>query len=134
MADRKKNPANAQHTLFRQLTRLFSGPIVNYRRQLPRQLKRRQLDKYKFKSASGQEFKKSSMHPYEQMQANYFAQQNRSDRYTDFDQMEYMPELASALDIYADEMTTSSELRSLLEVRCPNEEIKMFSHSLSQYF
>ena len=130
MADRKKNPANAQHTLFRQLTRLFSGPIVNYRRQLPRQLKRRQLDKYKFKSASGQEFKKSSMHPYEQMQANYFAQQNRSDRYTDFDQMEYMPELASALDIYADEMTTSSELRSLLEVRCPNEEIKNVLHIL----
>ena len=130
MADRKKNPANAQHTLFRQLTRLFSGPIVNYRRQLPRQLKRRQLDKYKFKSASGQEFKKASMHPYEQMQANYFANQNRADRYTDFDQMEYMPELASALDIYADEMTTSSELRNLLDVKCSNEEIKNVLHIL----
>ncbi len=119
MADRKKNPANRATYLFRQLTRLFSGPIVNYRRQLPRQLKRRQLDKYKFNSASGQEFKKSSMHPYEQMQANYFAQQNRSDRYTDFDQMEYMPEIASALDIYADEMTTSSELRPFVRGKMP---------------
>ena len=38
--------------------------------------------------------------------------------------MEYTPEIASALDIYADEMTTSSPLRQLLTINCPNEELK----------
>ena len=124
MADRSKNPRNSQSTLFRQLTRLFSGPIVNRRQQMPRRLKRRHLDKYKFKSASGQNFKKSSYHPYEQIQSNYFANQDRNERYVDFDQMEYMPELASALDIYADEMTTATEFRKLMSIKCPNDEIK----------
>ena len=32
------------------------------------------------------------------------------ERYADFHQMEYMPEIASALDIYADEMTTSHQI------------------------
>jgi hypothetical protein len=38
--------------------------------------------------------------------------------------MEYMPELASALDIYADEMTTFSALSPMLNVKCRNDEIK----------
>ena len=39
-------------------------------------------------------------------------------------------EIASALDIYADEMSTSSELSPLLEIDCPNEEIKSILSSL----
>ncbi len=42
--------------------------------------------------------------------ADYYQNQNRVERYVDFDQMEYTPEIASALDIYADEITTSSVL------------------------
>jgi hypothetical protein len=38
--------------------------------------------------------------------------------------MEYMPELASALDIYADEMTTFSALSPMLNIKCRNDEIK----------
>ena len=124
MADNKRNPRNKDSTLFRQLTRLFSGPIINYRKQVPRQLKRRQLDSYKFRSASGQNFKKSGHSPYDSMQANFFAAQARADRYVDFDQMEYTPEVASALDIYADEMTTSTALRPMMDIKCNNEEIK----------
>ena len=124
MADRRKNPKNADSSLFRQLTRLFSGPIVNYRKQVPRQLKRRQLDHFKFRSASGQNFKKSGYNPYDQLQARFFANQNRSDRYVDFDQMEYTPEIASALDIYADEMTTATSLRPMMDIKCNNEEIR----------
>ena len=30
MADRRKNPNNSESDLFKRLTRLFSGPIVNY--------------------------------------------------------------------------------------------------------
>tara|TARA_R110002110_G_scaffold178452_2_gene383462 strand:+ start:3858 stop:5825 length:1968 start_codon:yes stop_codon:yes gene_type:complete len=119
-----KNPRNPESGLFRKLTRLLSGPIVNYRRQMPRQLKRRQLDAYKFKSASGQAFKRGEYNPYDSMNANFMANQNRAERYVDFDQMEFTPEIASALDIYADEMTTSSALQPLLNIKCSNEEIK----------
>ena len=42
-----------------------------------------------------------------------------------------MPEIASGLDIYADEMTTSSAIQKLLLINCPNEEIKEI---LSQLF
>ena len=124
MADNKRNPRNKDSTLFRQLTRLFSGPIINYRKQIPRQLKRRQLDNYKFRSSGGQNFKKSGYSPYDKLQANFFAAQARADRYVDFDQMEYTPEIASALDIYADEMTTATALRPMMEIKCNNEEIK----------
>ena len=98
MADRKNNPMNQQSRLFKQLTRVFSGPIVRYRSQTGRQIKRRDMDKYaaRFKSASGQQFKRSEYYAYEKMQANSYVNQNRAERYADFDEMEYMPEIASA--------------------------------------
>jgi len=132
MADRKSNPRNQQSRLFKQLTRIFSGPIIRYRTQTGRQIRRRDMDKYaaRFKSASGQQFKRSEYHAYEKMQANAFVNQNRSERYADFQQMEYMPEIASALDIYADEMTTSSDLTPLLSIRCHNDEIKAVLETL----
>tara|TARA_R110000744_G_scaffold377045_2_gene491749 strand:+ start:1689 stop:3689 length:2001 start_codon:yes stop_codon:yes gene_type:complete len=132
MASRKNNPANQQNRLFKQLTRVFSGPIIRYRSQTGRQIRRRDMDKYanRFKSASGQQFKKSEYHAYEKMQANAFVNQNRSERYADFDQMEYTPEIASALDIYADEMTTSSDLTPLLTIKCHSDEIKAILDTL----
>jgi hypothetical protein len=121
-----KNPANRDSQLFRSLTRLFSGPIINYRSESGRKIRRQHLDKYstRFKSASGQQFKKQSYNPLDNLAANAIANQRRSERYIDFDQMEYMPELASALDIYADEMTTFSALSPMLNVKCRNDEIK----------
>jgi len=121
--DNNKNPRNPSSRLFKRLTKLFSGPIVNYRTQSPRREKRRHLDKYKFQSASGAQFKKTSYDPFENLTANIMSNQNRAERYADFDQMEYEPIIASALDIYADEMSTSSELQRLLTIKCPNEEI-----------
>ena len=120
------NPANRDSQLFRSLTRLFSGPIINYRSESGRKIRRQHLDKYstRFKSASGQQFKKQSYNPLDTIAANAIANQRRSERYIDFDQMEYMPELASALDIYADEMTTFSALSPMLNVKCRNDEIK----------
>jgi hypothetical protein len=38
--------------------------------------------------------------------------------------MEFMPELSSGLDIYADEMTTSTFISQLLKIECKNQEIK----------
>mgnify|MGYP004449530483 CR=1 FL=1 len=121
---KRNNPRNATSELFKRLTRLLSGPIVDRRREAPRRNKRRQLDKFKFTSASGQQFKKSSYNPYEALQLDLMATQSRLDRYVDFDQMEYTPEIASALDIYADEMTTSNTFHPMLRVKTHNEEIK----------
>ena len=124
MAKNKNNPKNNESGLFKQLTRLLSGPLVNYRTQTSRKLRRVQLDKFKFQSAGGLDFKKSSYNPFEQLSTAVMANQLRAERYQDFEQMEYTPEIASGLDIYADEMTTSSELQPLLGIKCHNEEIK----------
>ena len=127
---RYNNPRNPGSELFKRLTRLFSGPLVNYRQQNIRRYRRRDLDKFKFTSASGQEFKKSTYNPYTSIQSELMVNQDRTLRYVDFDQMEYTPEIASALDIYADEMTTSSDIQPLMTIKCPNEEIKGALHSL----
>ena len=133
MADNnQKNTRNTQSQLFKALTRLFSGPIINYRSQSGRKIRRQHLDKYssRFKSASGQQFKKALYNPLDQIAANAMQNQRRIERYVDFDQMEYMPEIASAMDIYADEMTTYSDLTTMLNVKCPNEEIKAVLENL----
>jgi len=126
MAVNPKNPRNPQSDLFKSLTRLFSGPIINYRSQTGRKIRRQHLDKYssRFRSASGQQFKRSTYNPLDVVAVNAIANQRRSERYIDFDQMEYMPEIASSLDIYADEMTTHSSLQPMLKIHCTNEEIK----------
>ena len=128
----KKNTRNPQSLLFRRLTRLLSGPLVNYRTQTNHRLRRIDLDKYagKFTSASGKDFKKTAYNPYDNLNANYMAVQQRTERYVDFDQMEYTPEIASALDIYADEMTTHSTLTPILNIDCDNAEIKAILESL----
>ena len=131
----KENPRNPASPLFKRLTRLLSGPIVNYRNQVARQDRRNNLDNYRFRfrSMSGQEFRRSDSNysqNYNMMTSAAFRNQNRSERYVDFEQMEYMPEIASALDIYADEMTTSNEYDRLLNIDCFNHEIKTILESL----
>ena len=127
-----RNTRNTQSQLFKSLTRLFSGPIISYRSQSGRKIRRQHLDKFssRFKSASGQQFKKALYSPLERLSVNAMQNQRRVDRYVDFDQMEYTPEIASAMDIYADEMTTYSDLTSMLNVKCSNEEIKAVLENL----
>ena len=124
MPTNNKNPRNPQSELFKRLTRLFSGPIINYRSQIGRKIRKQHLDKYssRFRSASGQQFKRSGYTPFAQINTSAMSNQRRSARYTDFDQMEYTPEIASALDIYADEMTTHSALTPMLNIKCSNDE------------
>mgnify|MGYP003133123550 FL=1 len=132
MAKNGKNPYNESSGLFKSLTRLFSGPIVARRTQTGRQLRRRHLDMFssRFKSASGKQFKKVNYNPMDMTTINMVSNRNRSERYVDFDQMEYTPEIASSLDIYADEMTTHSSLQPMLKIECSNEEIKATLQSL----
>ena len=126
MAKNSRNPRNPRSELFKSLTKLLSGPITSRRSQTGRRLRRYQLDKYSSRiySASGQEFKKSRFNVLGNMQPSVISGHNRTERYVDFDQMEYTPEIASALDIYADEMTTHSALQPMLTIKCSNEEIK----------
>ena len=135
MVNSTKNTRNPASPLFKRLSRLLSGPIVNYKAQIARQERRGDMDKYRyrFRSISGQEFKRADNN----MSQNYnlftsaaFRNQNRAERYIDFEQMEYMPEIASALDIYADEMTTSNEYDKLMNISCMNLEIKTILESL----
>lgn len=132
MKRNKRNPNNPDSGLFRQLTKLLSGPINNRRSQFYRAEKRRELDKYslKFFSASGKEFKKSSYNPFEYLSSAMLQNYNRSERYAEFDQMEFSPDVNSALDIYADEMTTWSTIRPMLDISHPNDEIKQILENL----
>ena len=136
MANKKKNlgrnPYNPENSLFRSLTRLFSGPITQRRTQQGRALRRRHLDTYasRFTSASGKQFKKQEYNPMNIMTVNMISNRNRAERYVDFDQMEYTPECASSLDIYADEMTTHSSIQPMLRIKCPNDEIKTVLENL----
>ena len=132
MADQRKNPRNPRSELFKSLTRIFSGPLTTRRTQTGRRLRRYQLDKYqsRFTSASGQEFKTARSKNAYNVQLAIMNQHNRVERYVDFDQMEYTPEIASALDIYADEMTTHSSLNPMLNIKCTNEEIRAVLDSL----
>ena len=130
MANKNNNPKNEKSLLFRKLTRLLSGPVAQYKRQTPRRFRKEQAKAAKFRSASGQNFKRDEYSPYKNMTADYMSNQNRAERYIDFDQMEYTPEIASALDIYADEMTASNSIENVLRINCSNEEIKIILDNL----
>ena len=129
MADNNKNtnqnPRNNQSPLFKRLTRLFSGPIVDYDRPAVVRASRRDITKYTFTSSTGKEFKKKEYYnPFGDLTNKVLYQRNKQIRYTDFEQMEYMPEIASALDIYADEISTSTAFNPLINIDCQNREIK----------
>ena len=132
MADKTNtnNPRNQESRLFRRLTRLFSGPIVDYNQPTPTRSTPRTVKKYKFTTAQGKEFQKREYYNPFTTQTKQLLARDKQMRYTDFDQMEYTPELASALDVYADEITTSSELNALVHIECHNREIKDVLHTL----
>ena len=106
MEDNSNNPRNSQSSLFKRLTRLFSGPIVTRRRRQIQSQRAEAPDKYTFRTNTGREFKKKEYYnPFQPMQLKNLATMDRVSRYADFEEMEYTPEIASALDVYADEPT-----------------------------
>jgi hypothetical protein len=132
MAKEKQQVRNPESTLFKKLTRVFSGPIVNRRQQTYKRLRTQHMDKFanKFKSVSGQSFKKSTYNPSTMLQSDRIANYNRAERYKEFNQMEYIAETHAALNIYADELCTSTSLDPVLRIDCANEEIKIVLESL----
>ncbi len=109
--------ADNQAGLFRKLTQLFrSGPTI----------KRRVRD---FDSKSGpgtsslQAFRRAHSDVYTSTMSAY-GSFDRMARYSDFSEMEATPEIASALDIYAEESASSDERGTILHIHSDNRKIK----------
>jgi hypothetical protein len=109
-------------TLFQRLTKLFrSGPVVKK--------KIRTLDTTiavadKSKSSGALLFQKSLAPTYATITANAYNLSERLMRYQDFAEMEYTPEIAAAMDIYADETVAQDERGRVLHIYSDNEKIK----------
>ena len=109
-------------SLFRRLTRLFrSGPVVKR--------KIRALDTTiavadKTKSSGTLLFQKSLSPTYATITSNAYNLSERLMRYQDFQEMEYTPEIAAAMDIYADETCAQDEKGRVLHIYSDNEKIR----------
>jgi len=109
-------------TLFQRLSKLFkSGPVVKR--------KIRNLDTTiavadKSKSSGALLFQKSLAPSYATITANAYNLSERLMRYQDFQEMEYTPEIAAAMDIYADETVAQDDKGRVLHIYSDNEKIK----------
>jgi len=109
MADNERN-------LFKRLTRLFrSGPVVK-RNVL------RNTDK-NYTSTAFDQFRKNQSQVYSNAMSAY-GTYDRMARYSDFSEMEYTPEIASALDIYSEESVSADEAGKTLHIYSDNPKIK----------
>ena len=114
MADRDQN-------LFKRLTHLFrSGPVVK---------KRVKTYKTKSKSSAFDVFKRAQNGVYSHAMSAY-GSYDRMARYSDFSEMEYTPEIASALDIYAEEAVSQDDKGNSLHIYSENPKIKMLLEEL----
>jgi hypothetical protein len=116
MADKNDN-------LFNRLTKLFrSGPTVK------RRVKDYTKDKKRASSAV-ELFKKAHNDVYNSTLSAY-GSFDRMSRYSDFGEMESTPEIASALDIYAEETCSSDVEGKVLHIFCEDRQMKVLLESL----
>jgi hypothetical protein len=126
-----ENPYNPLNPLYKRMTKFFSGPINTYKVPQAVLNKRRDLNKYEFTSAEGLPFKKKdSSSPIDYLYSRVLGNIGRLERYQDFDAMDFTPEINSALDIYASEITTYTEFSPMLKITSNNDEIKQIIRSL----
>jgi len=105
-----------QESVWKRLTRLFrSGPVVRHKIATGEKMQEPQ--------GTAQAYKRELSHLYVHSLASY-GQYERMSRYGDYSEMEFTPEIASALDIYADEVTTFNEQGGILEIKSKNAELK----------
>jgi hypothetical protein len=115
--------ADNEETVWRRLTRLFrSGPVVRHKIAGGEKLVNPQ--------GTARAFKKELSSLYVRSLASY-GNYERLSRYSDYNEMEYTPELHSALDIYSDEATCRNDSGDVIEITSKNAEIK---DSLEQLF
>ncbi len=109
-------------SLFRRLTGLFrSGPVVKR--------KVRDLSAGKNTSSAFDLFRKNQSHVYSSAMSAY-GTYDRMARYSDFSEMEYTPEISSALDIYAEETVAADEHGKVLHIYSENPTVKKLLEDL----
>ena len=102
--------------VWKRLTRLFrSGPVIRH--------KIASSERMYEPVGTARAYKKELSSLYVNSLASY-GQYERLARYADYSEMEYTPEIASALDIYADEITALDEKGRMIEIESENDEIK----------
>jgi len=103
-------------SLFRRLTLLFrSGPVIKR--------KVRDFESGSNTSSAFELFKKTQSHVYSTAMSAY-GTYDRMARYSDFSEMEYTPEISSAIDIYAEETVSADELGTVLHIHSENPTIQ----------
>ena len=113
--------AESNSNLFRRLTRLFrSGPVVKRSIIKPD-------DKYT--SSAFETFRKNQSKVYSNAMSAY-GTYDRMARYSDFSEMEYTPEIGSALDIYAEESVAADENGNVLHIHSDNTKVKQLLDEL----
>jgi len=109
-------------SLFRRLTTLFrSGPVIKR--------KVRNLDSSMKTSSAFELFRKNQSHVYSSAMSAY-GTYDRMARYSDFSEMEYTPEISSALDIYSEETVAADEHGRVLHVYSENHTIEKLLNDL----
>ena len=107
--------------LFQRLTQLFrSGPVI-----------RRKVKNYSEPTASSayEMFRRNQSDIYSSTVSAYGAF-DRMSRYSDFSEMEATPEIASALDIYAEETVSQDERGQVLHIHSENRRVKELLETL----
>jgi len=115
--------ATQEPGLFRRLTQLFrDGPTIKRRV--------RAFDGNDPKQGSSlQQFRKSHSDVYSNTMSAY-GSFDRMSRYSDFSEMESTPEIASALDIYAEETVSADDKGNVLHIYSENRKIRELLHTL----
>lgn len=112
----------SRESVWKRLTRLFkSGPIVRHKIATG--------EKFSEPQGTARAYKRELSHLYVHSLASY-GQYERMSRYADYSEMEFTPEIASALDIYADEVTVYNEKNAIIDIVTKNEEIKRLLETL----
>jgi len=113
---------------FKRLTKLFvGGPIV---RRKVAGVDTRVAMPDPMQSSAAALFQKSTSPMYSAITANAYNHAERLMRYQDYDAMEQTPEIASALDIYADECVAQDEKGRSLHIFSENAKIKSILENL----
>ena len=109
-------------SVWKRITRLFrSGPVVRH--------KIAGGEKLIEPRGTAKEYKKELSNLYVHSLASY-GQYERLSRYSDYSEMEFTPEIASAIDIYADEATAYDENGAVIKITSNNNEIKQILETL----
>ena len=107
---------NDSESLFRRLTLLFrSGPVIKR--------KVRDFESGSKTSSAFELFRKTQSHVYSTAMSAY-GTYDRMARYSDFSEMEYTPEISSAIDIYAEETVSADEIGTVLHIHSENPTIQ----------